>query len=187
MSTESPKPKARPSAQNAGSDASDTSPNAEATNPNAPDPPDDTPSVDEQRDDQLKAGKAKGAARTAARKLAKGTPAEQRAGYLGARPTDGRVDNMTRRDDTDVLQGHFCQIDFGDKEFGDAALKAVELAIGEGNAGLGRGDYGVYTEPGELDDDGYPITANVLLRDEHAALVGGVPYGALRPANAGRR
>lgn len=159
-----------------------------SANPNGPSPP-QTPSVEEQREAQLKAGKVTGKAKTHAEQLAAGTPAEQRSGVIGTKPIDGRVDNMTRRDDSDVLQGHFCLIDFNDDDHGKAAVEAVEAAIGEGNARTGSGDYGVYVEPGSLDENGYPLTATVLLRDEHSCLVSSVPYGALRPVvgQGGRR
>lgn len=143
--------------------------------------------LDELRDKQLAAGEVHGEVRSAALRRGKMTAAEQRAGVAGAKPNEGRVDNMTRRDDSDVLQGHFCIIDFGDETHGAAAKAAVERAIGEGNARTGSGDYGVYTDPGELGRDGYPLTATVLLRDEHSCLVSNVPYAALRPAQAGGR
>lgn len=159
---------------------------ASEENPNAPDPP-PTPSTDELRERQLEAGKVSGELAAAVEQRADWTPAEHRVGAAGARPIDGRIDNMTRRGDSDVLEGHFCLIDFGDDEHGDGAREAVERVVGEGNAHLGAADYGVYVGPGELDETGYPLTATVLLRDEHAAQVSGVPYGALRPAQAGRR
>lgn len=148
---------------------------------------DNRTNVEKLRDQQLEAGKVTGKRKAAAERLAKATPVEQRAGHIGARLLEARVDNMSRRSDADALLGHFCLIDFGDKEFGDEARAAVEQVIGEGNAGVGSGDYGVFTAAGEVDEHGYPITANVLLRDEHAAIVSGVPYGALRPAQAGGR
>jgi hypothetical protein len=159
-----------------------------SANPNGPSPP-DQPSVEEQREEQLKAGKVTGKAKTHAEQLAGGTPAEQRTGVMGTKPIEGRVDNMTRRDDSDVLQGHFCVIDFDDNDHGKAAREAVEAMIGEGNAKRGFGDYGVYIEPGTLDENGYPLTATVMLRDEHSCLVSSVPYGALRPipGQGGRR
>lgn len=162
-------------------------PEASRTDPDEGEP--QPKSVEEQREEQLKAGQVTGKAKAHAQKLAKGTPAEQRSGILGTKPIEGRVDNMTRRDDSDVLQGHFCVIDFDDDEFGDDARKAVEAMIGEGNAKRGFGDYGVYIEPGSLDEKGYPLTATVMLRDEHSCLVSSVPYGALRPipGQGGRR
>jgi hypothetical protein len=143
--------------------------------------------VARQREEQLAAGKVTGQAKTAANRLRDASPIEQRAGHLGARVADGRVDNMSRRDDSDALFGHFCVIDFGHDEFGKDAKKAVEAVIGEGNAHAGSGDYGVFVDIGEADEHGYPITATVMLRDEHSAQVPGIPYGALRPVDQASR
>jgi hypothetical protein len=111
------------------------------------------------------------------------TIAEQRAGHPGAQPVGGRIDNMTRRSDADVLDGHFCTIDLEH----DGAREAVEAVIGEGNAQRGvAGDYGIYLQPGQIGANGYPDTAVVMLRDEHAAQVV-VPYAALSPAPQGGR
>jgi hypothetical protein len=140
------------------------------------------PTVEEQRKAQLKSGQARGEAKKAAEARADWTPAEQRAGVSGATPFEGRVDNMTRRSDRDVLEGHFCTIDLSD----DDAKAGVEHLIGDGNAHPGSGDYGVYVGPGDVGEDGYPLTARVLLRDEHAGEVL-VPYAALWPAQAGGR
>lgn len=144
--------------------------------------PTETAEVEAERNEQLKEGEATGAAKKAANARGDWTPAEHRARKAGATPLDGRVDNMTRRSDRDVLEGHFCTIDLSDKD----AKAGVEHLIGEGNAHPGSGDYGVYVGPGELDGDGYPLTARVLLRDEHAGEVL-VPYAALWPAQAGGR
>lgn len=146
--------------------------------------------VEVERRKQLDRGKARGdRAKVAKQLVEEGSPVEQRAGHLGVTLGDGRVDNMSRRDDSDALFGHFVLIDFGDDEFGDDAKKAVEQIIGEGNAGLGAGDYGVFVDVGDRDGKGYPKTVTVMLRDEHAAQVPGIPYGALRPApgQGGRR
>lgn len=163
----------------------DTAPAADASqDAGAAAPPEPSP-VDQLREDQLKAGKATGKAKRAADQFKRATPAEHRAGQLGAKPIDGRVDNMTRRDDNDVLQGHFCRIDYGKMSAEDVA--SVESIVGEGNTGVGRADYGVYLHPGALDPTtGYPLTAVVLLRDEHSAQIV-VPYDALVAANAGGR
>lgn len=169
-----------------GASAEETS-SVDDENPDAPDPPHEEPTVEERRDAQLKAGETTGKLKAAAVERSNMTAAEQRAGAKGAKPSEGRVDNMTRRNDADVLQGHFCLIDFRDEEFGEDAVKAVEAMIGEGNAHVGSGDYGVYIEPGVLGEDGYPLTATVLLRDEHSCQVSSVPYGALRPTLAGGR
>jgi hypothetical protein len=145
---------------------------------------------------QLAGGKAKGAvAKSAAadkKALRQGNVAVARDGAQGNGPTRGRVDNMTRRDDTDVDEGHFCLIDYSDK----ATVKMVADQLApKGSAleaqgfepGLGSADYGVYLQPGALNaDTGYPETAIVLLRDEHSAQIV-VPYDSIRPAPAGRR
>jgi hypothetical protein len=135
--------------------------------------------VAKQRDEQLKAGKVTGKVKAAAAKLADATPVEQRANRLGAALTDGRVDNMSRRSDADALFGHFVLIDYANSK---EAVKAAEAVLGEGNAGLGQGDYGVYVDVGTSDENGYPLTVTVMTRDEHAAQIPGIPYDALRPA-----
>lgn len=94
-----------------------------------------------------------------------------------------QVDGMTARSDGDVALGHFCSIDLSNKK----ALEAVERQIGEGNARFGNGDYGVLVGVGEVDGDGYPTSVTVLLRDDNACQVSGIPYAALAPAQAGRR
>lgn len=143
--------------------------------------------VEEQRDKQLKAGKATGDRKKVAEKLAKdGSPFEQRSGRLGV-VGDGRLDNMSRVDDSTPLFGHFVRIDFGDDDHGKDALKAVEAVLGEGNAGVGRGDYGVWVDTGELDEKGMPLTVTVMTRDEHAAQIPAIPFGALRSAAGGGR
>jgi hypothetical protein len=142
---------------------------------------------------QLSGGKASGAgaraARTSRRLAREGNIAAQRDGGPGA--VQGRVDNMSRRDDTDVDMGTFCYIDYSNKE----AVKAVASQLApEGSAlakqgfepGLGSADYGVFLQPGDLDEKGYPVTAVVLLRDEHAAQVT-VPYDSIKPAPQGGR
>lgn len=138
--------------------------------------------VERDRKEQLAEGKATGAERKAANVRKDWTAAEHRAGVAGAVPIAGRVDNMTRRSDADVLEGHFCTIDLSVKD----AKAGVEALIGDGNAHPGSGDYGVYVGPGSLGDDGYPVTARVLLRDQHAGEVL-VPYASLFPALAGGR
>jgi hypothetical protein len=137
---------------------------------------------------QLAGGKARGAARRAAsadRKAARqGNVAVLRDGEVGSGPLRGRVDNMTRRDDTDVEEGHFCVIDYGASAEAKKAVasqlapKGSALAEQGFEPGLGSADYGIYLQPGSLDENGYPLTAIVLLRDEHAAQVV-VPYDAL--------
>jgi hypothetical protein len=141
-----------------------------------------TENVEQERKEQLAEGKVTGVERKAANVRKDWTAAEHRAGVAGAVPFEGRVDNMTRRSDRDVLEGHFCTIDLSDSD----AKAGVEHLIGDGNAHPGSGDYGVYVGPGTLGDDGYPVTARVLLRDEHAGEVL-VPYSSLYPAQAGGR
>ena len=147
--------------------------------------------------EQLTAGKAKGDVRKSAladkKALRRGNVAVARDGVQGNGPTRGRVDNMTRRDDTDVDEGHFCLIDYGNSK---EAVQMVQAQLApEGSAlaeqgfepGLGSADYGVYLQPGALNaETGYPETAIVLLRDEHSAQVV-VPYDAIKPAGSGRR
>jgi hypothetical protein len=141
---------------------------------------------------QLAAGRAKGAARKAAaadrRAARQGNVAVLRDGEVGSGPVRGRVDNMTRRDDTDVNEGHFCYIDYGNAEakkmvLSQLAPKGSALAQQGFEPGVGSADYGVYLQAGGLDETGYPVTAVVLLRDEHAAQVV-VPYDAISPAPA---
>jgi hypothetical protein len=106
--------------------------------------------------EQLSGGKAKGAAAKGARADRKLGPSGQhrraarRRGRRG--PAQGRVDNMTRRDDTDVLQGHFCYIDYSNAEAQEGrqaqlAPKGSALAEQGFEPGLGSADYGVYLSP----------------------------------------
>ena len=125
----------------------------------------------------LRAGRTGGA-------MADAEVAEQRARTFGVKPDQGRVDNMTRQNDAQPLQGHFVTIDYSD--FGKDALALVESIVGEGNAHAGSADYGVYLHPGDINEDGYPETAVVLLRDEHAAQVV-VPYDSLVAVNSSGR
>jgi hypothetical protein len=134
-----------------------------------------------QQADELKAGakSTRGAAKLK-------SVAEQRTGREGEKPLFGRVDNMTRRDDSDPLEGHFVVIDYGG-DGGKEAQKLMAAALGEQalggrEVGVGVADFGVYTEPGELGSDGYPVTAVVMLRGEFQPLQVTVPYAALRPA-----
>lgn len=118
------------------------------------------------------------------------TIAEQRSGRQGEKPLFGRVDNMTRRSDAEPLEGHFVHIDYSG-DGGKEAATSVATLLGEDalqgrEPGVGVADYGVYLQPGQLGEDGYPATAIVMLRDEFAANVV-VPYESLRPALAGRR
>lgn len=109
---------------------------------------------------------------------------EQRSG-VGVRPFNGRVDNMTKRSDADVLEGHFAVLDY--ENFGKEIREALKVSGVAAEGGVGDADYGVYLEPSDLDPEtGYPATARVQLRDEHAAVIV-VPYEALRPAPQGGR
>jgi hypothetical protein len=96
----------------------------------------------------------------------------------GVHVTDGLaagvIDNMTRADDSDVLEGHFCKIDLNHE--------GVDDDLRESHA-----DYGVYLGAGSVDpDNGRPILARVRLRDNGGATVV-VPYESLRPSRAGGR
>jgi hypothetical protein len=119
------------------------------------------------------------------------TPAETRTGRKGEKPLNGLVDNMTQRDGSDAIEGHFVTIDYSDK----ATVKAVKDQLApKGSAnddqgfepGVGSADYGVFLDVGETDDDGYPLIARVHLRDEHAAIIN-VPYKSLKRSTAGGR
>lgn len=94
-------------------------------------------------------------------------------------PVNGFIDQNSRRNATDALEGHFVSIDLNDKGVKDAYK----------SAGLPEdfdGDYGVYMTVGEVGDDGYPETAVVRLRGDTAINVT-VPYSAIRTTGAGRR
>lgn len=95
---------------------------------------------------------------------------------------NGFIDQLTRKDDGDALEGHFCDIDLNNKDAKDAleAVLGAEPTVSEGG-------YGVYLEPGSVDPDtGRPVMAVVRLRGAANARVS-VPYEALSPAEAGRR
>lgn len=97
-------------------------------------------------------------------------------------PVRGFVDAMSKRDDSDALEGHFVTIDADNAD----AKRAVEAVVGEDNFGQGRADYGVFFNVLTRGDDGYPDMVQVQLRDEHAAFVT-VPYESLSPAGQGGR
>jgi hypothetical protein len=99
--------------------------------------------------------------------------AEARApsGVNGVGPVEARVDQLTSRGPGDVLQGHFCTIDRTHKDLSDQVTERL----------AGVDGYGVYLEPAEIGEDGYPVSALVRLRDDSHAVVQ-VPYAALRPA-----
>jgi hypothetical protein len=94
---------------------------------------------------------------------------------------EGRVDNMSRRDDSDVLEGHFCFLDLS-----NAKVKSALKEAGLDDPTPAEGGYGVYLEPASSDKRGYPIDAIVRLRGDSNAKVS-VPYSALSPAAAGGR
>lgn len=81
----------------------------------------------------------------------------------------GFIDQMTRRDMSDALEGHFCTVDRTHK-----GVDADLLPAGEDG-------YGVYESPATTDKHGYPVTANVRLRSNRLITV---PYDALRPAES---
>ena len=91
------------------------------------------------------------------------------------------VDHATRRGEHDVEQGHMACLNLDDP----AVLEAVTTVHG-GTLAPGQGQFGIYERPLELDDDGYPRTVLVKLRDSAAALVT-VPYTALSPVPEGMR
>jgi hypothetical protein len=113
---------------------------------------------------------------------------EQRNAAPGTKPFLGRVDNMTKRNDSEPLEGHFVHLNWEDhRDALEAAVKAAGIA--EPNPGRGNLQTAVYLAPGTVGDDGYPETAIVFTRDEHGAQMT-VPYAALYPAGpeaAGRR
>jgi hypothetical protein len=91
----------------------------------------------------------------------------RRQGDAPLGPTGGLVDQTTARPG-DALQGHFVRIDLDHDGVPDRLREN------------GR-DHGVYIEPAELDENGYPLLAQVRLRDETNELVT-VPYEALSPS-----
>jgi hypothetical protein len=133
-----------------------------------------------QQDEQLAAGKGGPAERRVVKSLK--TPAEKRAGYAGARPVHGHIDQMTRESAEVPMVGHMVNIDGSNKD----AVEAVEALIGEGNFSPQAGSYGVLFSVGNLDENGYPTTGTVFTRDEHGVHVT-VPFEALSPATQGGR
>lgn len=107
-------------------------------------------------------------------------PAAARAGHEAEAPTKGGfVDQLSRRDGSDALEGHFVSIDLNDKGVKDAY---AQVGLDDHT-----GSYGVYLEPASLNPEtGIPESAIVRLRDDTNARVT-VPYGALSPAVAGGR
>lgn len=86
----------------------------------------------------------------------------------------GLVDQMTRRDVSDVMEGQFCTVDRTHKDVDENMLPA------------GEDGYGIYRGPATTDEHGYPVTAQVDLRDSSFASIT-VPYEALRPVSEFRR
>lgn len=137
--------------------------------------------------DELKAGKQGVTAEEKAyiKEVAE-APAGPRAGHGVNAPTvNGKMDQMSRRNVGDALEGHFVTI--------DASVDGVEEAyrdarlIRDENDERGeykhQGYYGVYLQPAALDQKtGIPVTAVVRLRDDTNALVR-VPYESLSPAD----
>jgi hypothetical protein len=124
-----------------------------------------------------------GSGNLAAQKLqekASDVPAAPRAGHEADAPTRGGfMDQLSRRNGGDALEGHFVSIDLSDK--------GVKQAYEQVGLQDHTGSYGVYLEPLSLDPDtGIPQTALVRLRDETNARVQ-VPYEALSPAESGGR
>lgn len=78
----------------------------------------------------------------------------------------GFIDQITRRDVTDCMEGHFCTIDTSHKD--------VDLPDGEDG-------YGVYVGPAVADDNGYPVTGTVRLHNSPQLVT--VPYEAIRPSD----
>lgn len=104
--------------------------------------------------------------------------AREDAGVKGKGPLGGWVDGQTRRSGAEVMTGHFCTV--------DRTADGVKDELDRVKADSDRDGYGVFLEAAETDDEGYPKTAIVRLRDDtHAKIT--VPYKALRPAAAGGR
>lgn len=73
------------------------------------------------------------------------------------------LDQYSRRNDADVLQGHFCRIESGDH----------------------RNEIGVFTDVVECDKDGYPSVVSVQLRNSGVLVV--ADYDDLTPVEFGGR
>lgn len=128
--------------------------------------------------EQLKAGQG------VADDLTDLTPAEQR-GNPRVGTVAGKVDNMSRRSGSDALEGHFVDID-RDFDGVEDAYRAAGLVDDDGNLVAGAGYYGVYLEPGSVDETGFPTSGVVRLRDATYGMVT-VPFDAMNPAEAGGR
>lgn len=102
------------------------------------------------------------------------------------------VNDLTKRSDADIIQGHFCRIVKGDHEFTypDPDVTRVDLQTGEEITEKAperkidlTGAVGLFESVIEADDDGYPKTVRVQLRRPSNAIVD-VPYADLAPASA---
>lgn len=114
------------------------------------------------RKEQLDAGKVTGDEAKAARdlqELSQTNPAAARAASEGV-----RIDNMSRRSAEEPLMGHFVSITDGEH--------AGKLATYESNA--------------TVDENGYPLSINVRLRDSTSQLVT-VAFDDVAPAAEDRR
>lgn len=91
-------------------------------------------------------------------------------------PQNGLVDNVSRRDDSDALEGHFVNIDVQNAD--------VKKALKDAGVDTIEGSFGVFTEPATRDPkDGFPVKVMVRLRGASNALLT-LPYEALSPAEA---
>lgn len=126
--------------------------------------------------EQLKAGQGVGEDKTDL------TPAQQR-GNERVGTVAGFVDQMSRRSGSDALEGHFVTID---QNFDGVKEAYVQAGLADEDGNPIAGDYGVYIEPADLDETGFPVSGVVRLRDDTNARVV-VPYDAMNPAAAGGR
>lgn len=121
---------------------------------------------DKAQADQLKAGESGGVTKQGK------TLAHNRAPESGpgSGVQGGRVDNWTRRDASDALEGHFVTVDRTHKDVDTDLLPD------------GQDGFGVFIEVASVGSDTYPETARVRFRNETISHV--FPYAALRPAEA---
>ena len=97
------------------------------------------------------------------------------AGRKGQGVQGGLVDQMTRRKGDDAVEGGMVYVDRTHSDLSDD----VQELLG------GLDGYGVYTEPAEVDEGGFPKTVVVLLRNSGQRIV--VPYDACRPVDLTER
>lgn len=128
-------------------------------------------------------------------KLADEAPAAQRAGITQNAATQGGfMDQLSRRNSVEAIEGHYVEIDLshdGVKEaYKQAGLYDEDAADDDDNPsdGFGAGGFGVYLTRGATDPEtGIPTEILVQLRDDSHARVT-VPYEAARQVAAqGRR